>query len=47
MTLGFAYLLAAALFCWRRDDSSARRLLQISLVYLPAVLVLLLISPLM
>jgi len=47
MTLGFAYLLAAALFCWRRDDSSARRLLQISLIYLPAVLVLLLMSPLL
>jgi heme o synthase len=47
MTLGAAYLLAAALFCWRRDDASARRLLQISLVYLPALLVLLLMSPLL
>jgi heme o synthase len=47
MTLGVAYLAAAAWFCWRRDDRSARTLLQISLLYLPALLVLLLLSPLM
>ena len=47
MTLGIAYLLAAGWFCWRRNDRSARRLLQISLVYLPTLLVLLLLSPLM
>jgi protoheme IX farnesyltransferase len=44
--LGFAYFCSAAIFCWRRDDLSARRLLQVSLVYLPGVLVLLVLSPL-
>jgi protoheme IX farnesyltransferase len=43
--LGIAYLAAAALFCWRRDERSARVLLQTSLVYLPALLVLLVLSP--
>ncbi len=46
IVLGIAYLLAAAAFCWRRDDCSARRLLQISLVYLPTLLALLILSPL-
>ena len=43
--LGIAYLAAATLFCWRRDERSARVLLQTSLVYLPALLVLLVLSP--
>ncbi|HEY2826947.1 MAG TPA: heme o synthase [Pirellulales bacterium] len=45
IALGLAYLSAAALFCWRRDERSARILLQTSLVYLPALLVLLVLSP--
>jgi protoheme IX farnesyltransferase len=45
ISLGIAYLVAAALFCWRRDQRSARFLLQTSLVYLPALLVLLVLSP--
>jgi protoheme IX farnesyltransferase len=47
VALGIAYLCAAAVFCWWRDDRSARRLLQVSLVYLPALLVLLVLSPFM
>jgi protoheme IX farnesyltransferase len=43
--LGVAYLAAALMFCWRRDQRSARVLLQTSLVYLPALLVLLVLSP--
>ncbi len=45
ITLGAAYLIAAALFCWRRNDRTARGLLRASLVYLPAMLVLLIVSP--
>jgi heme o synthase len=45
ISLGAAYLAAAALFCWRRDDRTARYLLQTSLVYLPALLILLVLSP--
>lgn len=44
VTLGAAYVLASVWFCWRRDDRSARLLLQISLIYLPALLVLLVLS---
>jgi protoheme IX farnesyltransferase len=43
--LGLAYLAAAALFCWRRDERAARLLLQTSLVYLPGLLILLVLSP--
>jgi protoheme IX farnesyltransferase len=43
--LGSAYLISAAMFFWRRDDRSARLLLQTSLVYLPALLALLILSP--
>ena len=43
--LGVAYLTAAALFCWKRNQRSARFLLQTSLVYLPVLLVLLVLSP--
>jgi heme o synthase len=43
--LGVAYLTAAALFCWKRNQRSARLLLQTSLVYLPVLLVLLLLPP--
>ncbi len=43
--LGIWYLAAAIVFCWRRDQRTARFLLQTSLVYLPALLVLLVLSP--
>ena len=45
IVLGVAYLAAAALFCWKRNQRSARFLLQTSLVYLPVLLVLLVLSP--
>jgi protoheme IX farnesyltransferase len=45
ISLGGAYLVSAAWFCWKRDNGSARKLLQTSLVYLPALLVMLLLSP--
>jgi protoheme IX farnesyltransferase len=45
LTLGFAYLVAAVLFCRCRNDKTARGLLRASLVYLPALLVLLIVSP--
>jgi len=45
ISLAAMYLLASAMFCWRRDQSSARRLLQMSLVYLPGVLLMLVLSP--
>ncbi len=45
VALGAAYLAAAVMFCRRRDDISARGLLQASLIYLPAVLVLLMLAP--
>jgi protoheme IX farnesyltransferase len=45
ITLGAAYLIASALFCWRRNDRTARGLLRASLVYLPALLILLIVSP--
>jgi protoheme IX farnesyltransferase len=45
LALDVAYLAAAAMFCWRRDQRSARLLLQTSLVYLPVLLVLLVLSP--
>jgi protoheme IX farnesyltransferase len=45
ISLAVAYLLASALFYWRRDETSARRLLQMSLVYLPGVLLMLVLSP--
>jgi heme o synthase len=44
LVLAAAYLAASALFCWRRDDRSARWLLQISLIYLPALLALLVMT---
>jgi len=47
VSLAVAYLLASAMFCWRRDESSARRLLQMSLVYLPGLLLLLVLSPIL
>jgi heme o synthase len=45
ISLAALYLVASALFCWRRDESSARRLLQMSLVYLPGILLMLVLSP--
>jgi protoheme IX farnesyltransferase len=44
--LGLIYLAAAAVFCRWRDERSARRLLRISLVYLPALLLLFMLVPL-
>jgi heme o synthase len=46
IVLWAAYLAAACIFCWRRNSQSARTLLQASLVYLPALLILLVVSPL-
>jgi len=46
LALGLAYLAASARFGWRRDEASARRLLAISLVYLPVLLALLMFVPL-
>jgi hypothetical protein len=43
--LGVVYLAAATVFCWRRNDQTARGLLRASLVYLPVLLVLLVVSP--
>ena len=44
--LGLIYFAAAAVFCRWRDERSARRLLRISLVYLPALLLLFMLVPL-
>jgi len=44
LLLGLLQLAAAAWFAWRLDERSARTLLRASLVYLPTVLVLLLLS---
>jgi protoheme IX farnesyltransferase len=46
LSLGVAYLVAAGHFGRRRDESSARRLLRVSLVYLPGVLLGLTLLPL-
>lgn len=43
--LGLAYLTAAARFLWLLDERSARGLLRCSLVYLPALLMLLMLIP--
>ena len=47
LLLGLAQLACAVMFLVRLDETSARRLLAASLIYLPAVMVLLLIGPLM
>lgn len=47
LLLGLAQLAAAVLFLVRLDEASARRLLAASLIYLPAVMVLLMIGPLL
>jgi protoheme IX farnesyltransferase len=47
LALGAGQLACALLFCWRRDVASARRLLRASLVYLPAILLLLIALPLL
>jgi protoheme IX farnesyltransferase len=44
--LGLIYLAAAGAFWLRRDEQSARRLLRVSLVYLPALLLLFMLVPL-
>ncbi len=44
LLLGLLQLAAAAWFAWRLDERSARTLLRASLVYLPTILVLLLLS---
>lgn len=44
LTLGIVYLGASIWFCWRRDELTARTLLHTSLIYLPALLVLLTMS---
>lgn len=46
MLLGIAYFAASCMFLSRRDDRSARRLLRVSLVYLPALLGLFVLAPL-
>lgn len=45
--LGVGQLACAVLFCASRNDAAARRLLQASLVYLPALLALLMFVPFM
>jgi protoheme IX farnesyltransferase len=45
LALGVGQLLCSVVFLVRRDDGSARRLLRASLVYLPALLALLLLVP--
>ncbi|MDH3718033.1 MAG: heme o synthase [Planctomycetota bacterium] len=45
LALSLAQLLTAARFLWRPDDGSARRLLRMSLIYLPAQFGLLLLTP--
>ena len=47
LLLGLAQLAAAVMFLVRLDEASARRLLAASLIYLPAVMLLLMIGPLM
>lgn len=47
LVLGAGQLACALAFCWRRDLVSARRLLRASLVYLPAILLLLIALPLL
>jgi protoheme IX farnesyltransferase len=44
LTLGIVYLGASTWFCWRRDERTARTLLHTSLIYLPALLILLTMS---
>jgi heme o synthase len=44
--LGIAYLGCSTLFCLRRDEASARWLLRASLIYLPMLLVLFVLVPL-
>ncbi|MEZ6073047.1 MAG: heme o synthase [Pirellulales bacterium] len=46
LALGLAYLASSLLFAQRRDDASASQLLKISLIYMPAQLVLLIFVPL-
>jgi protoheme IX farnesyltransferase len=47
LVLGAGQLACALAFCWRRDVVSARRLLRASLIYLPAILLLLIALPLL
>jgi protoheme IX farnesyltransferase len=47
LLLGVMYLAWSVRFFWRRDESSARGLLRVSLVYLPTVLLLLTLLPLL
>ena len=47
LVLGAGQLACALAFCWRRDVASARRLLRASLIYLPAILLLLIALPLL
>jgi protoheme IX farnesyltransferase len=46
LVLSLAQLACAVLFCLRLDETSARRLLRASLIYLPAILLALVLSPL-
>ncbi len=46
LAFGLAYLAASWMFAQRLDDASASRLLKVSLVYLPAQLILLMMVPL-
>jgi protoheme IX farnesyltransferase len=45
LLLGFVYVFEAARFWFEASDRRARRLLRASFVYLPAILILLLVSP--
>ncbi len=46
LALGLAYLACSAWFCYRRTDASAWWLLKTSLLYLPALLTLMMLAPL-
>ncbi len=46
IVLGLVYIVFSTLFCIRRDEASARWLLRASLVYLPALLFMIMLVPL-
>jgi protoheme IX farnesyltransferase len=45
LALGTAQLLCAIVFCWRRNETTARVLLRASLVYLPVLMLVMILGP--